>query len=39
MKKVLFLLEDFKYGGVETAVINLINSLDISNKCEIMLLT
>lgn len=39
MKKILFLLEDFKYGGVETSFINLINSLELSNKCEIMLLT
>lgn len=32
MKKILFLIEDFRFGGVETSLINLLNSIDCKNK-------
>lgn len=31
MKKVLFLIEDLKFGGVEVSLVNLLNSLDFEN--------
>ena len=29
MKKVLFLIEDLKFGGAEVSLVNLLNSLDL----------
>ena len=31
MKKVLFLIEDLKFGGAEVSLVNLLNSLDFEN--------
>lgn len=28
MKKILFVIEDLKFGGVEVSLVNLLNSID-----------
>ena len=32
MKKILFLIEDFRFGGVEVSLVNLLNNIDFKQK-------